>query len=149
LALVIIAGALMYLYLDLQLTQRSAGDPVGPAMFPGLVGGGLLLSGLLLLWEARKPRTAVMSEVTPHHAFERRTVTVLLAIAAWTAGYYYVFERLGYLIASVLYLFPMLAFFNRGRWLTNILVTAGLGIVIYVVFAKFLGVAMPPGILAF
>jgi putative tricarboxylic transport membrane protein len=134
---------------DLQLTQRNVGDPVGPAMFPGLVGGGLLLSGLLLLWEIRTPRAAALGEVQAHHVFERRLVVVLLAMAAWTAAYYYVFERLGYLTATVLYIFPMLAFFNRGRWLTNILVSVGFAIIAYIVFAKFLRVPLPPGILTF
>jgi putative tricarboxylic transport membrane protein len=149
LALATIAGALAYLYADLQLTHLNVSDPVGPAMFPGLVGGGLLLSGLLLLWETRKPRAAPIGEATPHHVFERQPVLVLLAMAVWTAAYYYAFERLGYLTATVLYIFPMLAFFNRGRWLTNILVSAGFAVAAYVVFAKFLRVPMPAGILAF
>jgi hypothetical protein len=39
-----VIGALIYLYADSQLPLVRIGDPLGPKIFPAIIGGGLLLS---------------------------------------------------------------------------------------------------------
>ncbi|WP_322101377.1 tripartite tricarboxylate transporter TctB family protein [Paraburkholderia sp. J41] len=53
LAIVVIVGAAIYLYMDLQLPEVRLSDPLGPKAFPALVGVGLIASALLLLLEGR------------------------------------------------------------------------------------------------
>jgi putative tricarboxylic transport membrane protein len=63
LAIVVIAGAAIYLYLDLQLPEVRLSDPLGPKAFPALVGVGLISSALLLLFEGHsKARHAAHTE---------------------------------------------------------------------------------------
>ena len=69
-------------------------------------------------------------------------------MTAWTALYYFAFERVGYVVATVVYMFALLAFFNRGRWWVNAASAAGFTLAAYLLFTSFLQVALPRGILA-
>jgi len=51
LAIVVIVGAAIYLYMDMHLPEVRLSDPLGPKAFPALVGVGLISSALLLLLE--------------------------------------------------------------------------------------------------
>ncbi len=74
-----VIGALIYLYADSQLPLVRIGDPLGPKIFPAIIGGGLLLSGLLLMLETYRKRQQVASaaaaSVTRRSAMRRRTAS--------------------------------------------------------------------------
>lgn len=150
LALCAVAGSVAYIHAAVQLPSRSGGgDPVGPAAFPELIGIGLIGAGLLLayeLWHKRKTKTASDGNADPPRAPH---LGLLCAMVAWTGLYYFAFEPVGYLLATVVYLFPMLAYFNAGRWRTNTAVAVGFALVVYCVFVKLLYVPLPAGILSF
>jgi putative tricarboxylic transport membrane protein len=139
-------GALVYLYADAQLPSVAIGDPLGPKVFPALVGLGLLASGLLLLLETRRKRAAV-AKAPPADPEERRHRVILVVMALWTVAYYTAFEPVGYIISTVVYLLGLLAYFNRGRHVANIAIAVGFTGVAYAIFSKFLGVAMPQGLI--
>jgi putative tricarboxylic transport membrane protein len=146
----VIIGAAIYLYADANLPVLQNGGPMGPQAFPALIGVGLLLSGLLLLGETwRRRRVAPAGAAIPADPIERRSRRILLAMTVWTALYYFAFERVGYLVATVVYMFALLAFFNRGRWWMNAACAAGFTLVAYLLFTSFLQVALPRGILDF
>jgi putative tricarboxylic transport membrane protein len=151
LAGVTIIGAAIYLYFATQLPPGGL-DDIGPGAFPTIIGAGLLLAGFLLVFETlRKQRAAAVAAGTamPPDREGRRHQFILIGMLAWTAVYYYAFEPVGYLIATVLFLFPMLAYFNRNRWITNALVAIGFTLVAYVLFAKVLKVVLPAGLWGF
>ena len=64
----------------------------------------------------------------------------------WTALYYFAFEPLGYLVSTLVYMFVLLACFNRGRWLVNAACAVGFTLIAYAVFTRFLQVALPQGV---
>jgi putative tricarboxylic transport membrane protein len=47
----VVAFATLYLWADSLLPSSSLGDPLGPRVFPALIGGGLLLSAVLMVGE--------------------------------------------------------------------------------------------------
>ena len=146
----VIIGAAMYLYADANLPVLQNGGPMGPQAFPALVGIGLLVSGLLLLGETwRRRRAAGFAPAAPADPIERRSRAILAAMTAWTALYYFAFERVGYVVATVVYMFALLAFFNRGRWWVNAASAAGFTLAAYMLFTSFLQVALPRGSLDF
>ena len=62
----VVAFATVYLWADSLLPASSLGDPLGPRVFPALVGGGLLLSAVLMVLElAAKLRNAVAAHEAP------------------------------------------------------------------------------------
>jgi putative tricarboxylic transport membrane protein len=144
LAAIVMVVAAIYLVMDAHLPTARIGDPLGPKAFPSLVGGGLILSALLLLFETWKKRRALVdskddARTEPNH------VLLLLAMVAWTALYFFCFERLGYPIATPLFLLGLLSVFNRGRHGVNLAVALGFTAVVYLLFSTFLGVPMPTG----
>jgi putative tricarboxylic transport membrane protein len=157
LAVGVIVLAAVYLYMDMRLPEVRLSDPLGPKAFPALVGVGLIASALLLLFERRhKLRINPLAE-TPTATDEpgtnpgksiRHSPLVLVGMVVWTALYYVCFDRVGYLIATILFLFGLLTYFNRNRHKTNIAVALGFTLVFDLLFSLVLGVPMPAGLLS-
>jgi putative tricarboxylic transport membrane protein len=143
LAICIVLGAAIYLYADSKLPQLQIGDPMGPQVFPALIGIGLLGSGLMLMAELRgRAPKAPLTE-----SGDKRYRLVLLGVLVWTALYYLAFEPVGYVVSTLVYMFALLAFFNRGRWAVNVACAVGFTAAAYAVFVGILQVALPPGVL--
>jgi putative tricarboxylic transport membrane protein len=142
LAVAAAVGACVYLYADYRIPTMELGDPLGPRAFPALIGIMLLVSaGLLALENRHRPpdREDDVAAVRHNH------YPVLAGMLIWTIGYYAAFEPVGYIIATICYLFGLLCYFNAGRHWTNVLVAVGFTVVAYGVFSQFLGVQLPPG----
>ncbi|RXZ36682.1 tripartite tricarboxylate transporter TctB family protein [Oxalobacteraceae bacterium CAVE-383] len=154
LAICVIIGALIYLYADYQMPVTRMGDALGPRAFPALVGCGLLLAGALLLIEAfsksaaKKPSVHADPEpaepLTPKE--RRRQALILIAMVGWTALYYTVFEEVGYLISTVVFLGVLLSYFHRGHHRANFLTAVGFALVVNLLFTHMLNVPLPAGI---
>jgi putative tricarboxylic transport membrane protein len=149
LAVGVIAGSAVYLRAALNLPQLSIGDPLGPQIFPSLIAIGLALSGGLLLIEVlRKRASAVPADHVPHHRHSSRHEYLLLTgMVVWTAAYYAAFEPVGYIPATLVYLFGLLSVFQRGRWVLNLVYTCAFTAAVYLVFGHLLHVVLPAGIL--
>ncbi len=146
LAITVIVVAAIYLHADTGLRTARIGDPLGPKAFPALVGGGLILSALLLLFETwSKRRKLADTRVEPRSKDEKHVLLVLFGMIAWTGIYYFFFETAGYLIATPIFLLGLLCYFNKGKHLTNVLVAAGFTAVVYLLFSTLLGVPLPSG----
>ena len=73
-----------------------------------------------------------------------------LRIAATLTGlvlYALAFERLGFLIASAAFMALLLLLYGERRWLVIVAVAVGAAGATYAVFARSLGVPLPPGLL--
>jgi putative tricarboxylic transport membrane protein len=149
LAITVIAGAAIYLRAALNLPQLSLGDPLGPQIFPSLIAMGLAVSGGLLLIEVfRKKPSTVPAEDAPQRQSSRYEYLLLAGITVWTAAYYAAFESVGYIVATLVYLFGLLSVFQRGRWILNLIYACAFTAVVYLLFGHLLHVVLPAGILA-
>ena len=139
----------IYLYASTQIPVLEIGDPLGPKAFPQLLGIIMLVAcGFLAAEIGRARRNDTEQAAAEEPQFEARIVAVLLAVTLWTGCYYLSFETLGYILGTTLYLLPMMAWFNRGKWIANIasaLLFVGLT---YFMFVK-LEVRLPQGLLPF
>lgn len=164
LAFGVIALAAVYLYMDMRLPEVRLSDPLGPKAFPALVGVGLIASALVLLLEGRsKARLTVTPPMSAKPVAEpavkafsadatpesKSHAVILIAMVAWTALYYFTFERVGYLLATSVFLFGLLTYFNRKRLKTNLAIALGVTVVFDLLFSQLLGVPMPTGFLPF
>ena len=141
--------AVVYLYASTQIPVLEIGDPLGPKAFPRLLGIAMLIACGFLGWEIWRARRKDAAEPPPPEPqFEVNVIRVLLVIVMWTGLYYLVFEKLGYVVATILYLLPMMAWFNRGRWLANVASAAFFAGFTYFLFVK-LEVRLPQGVLPF
>jgi putative tricarboxylic transport membrane protein len=143
-----IVVAAIYLYATTLIPSLEIGDPLGPKAFPRLLGMCLLIAAGLLfieIWKDRKPAAAVPARPAPADV---RHLWVLAGVAAWTAIYYALFEKAGYIAATAIYLLALMAWFNRGRWIANVLTSVLFSGLSFALFLK-LEVRLPQGILPF
>lgn len=140
--------AIIYLWATTQIPTLEIGDPLGPKAFPNLLGIALLIAcGMfgLELWRERAKGEPKEPQPLP---FEKHVMVVLAGVTVLTALYYFVFNELGFIVATSIYLLPMMVYFNRGKWIANVASAVGFSILIYVLFVK-LDVNLPQGILPF
>ena len=142
----ILAG--VYFYATEQLPSLEIGDPLGPKAFPRLLGIGLVITGIALLLEILRARKTAPAAAKAEPS-QRSAQWVVAAAAAWTLLYFLVFESLGYVIATSIYLLVLTSYFNRGKWVANVLTSILFSLGSYLMFTKLLGVTLAPGILPF
>ena len=136
--------AAVYLYATTLIPSLEIGDPLGPKAFPRLLGIALLIAAGLLLIEIWKERKA--SKPAPGEELAVwRYAGIIIGVTVWTGVYYAAFDKLGFIIATVLYLLPLMAWFNRGRWVANVLTTVLFAVASYIMFVK-LDVNLPRGV---
>jgi len=140
----ILAG--VYIYATEQLPSLEIGDPLGPKAFPRLLTIGLVITAIVLLIEiVRRRKTAAPAAAA--EPSDRRAYLVVAAVVVWTFLYFLVFETLGFVVATAIYLLVLTAYFNRGKWVANVLTSILFSLCSYLMFTKLLGVTLAPGIL--
>lgn len=144
----IIVLTAVYFYATQQIPSLEIGDPLGPKAFPRLLGIGLLLTAGLLFMEMWRARKNGASESAPQKAEDRGHLKVVGAVVVWTAVYLMVFELLGYVLSTTVYLIGLTAYFNRGKWVANLLTSVLFSVLTHVMFQA-LGVTLPKGMLPF
>lgn len=140
--------AAVYFYATTLIPSLEIGDPLGPKAFPRLLGVFLLIGAGLLFIEMWKDRKAAAPRPAAAAPRDLRHLWVLAAVSLWTAAFYVVFEKAGYIVATAVYLLALMAWFNRGKWIANVVSAVLFSILSYAMFIK-LDVRLPPGILPF
>jgi putative tricarboxylic transport membrane protein len=162
-AVAVIAFTAIYCYGAGQIPLLTFGDPIGPRLFPYLVGGLLILGAIILLFEARPSQQQASGVEAPTSAEpspggnaesvngdRTRQIPLLIAgLFAWTFIYILAFERLGYVISTTIFLFGLTLYFHPRRWLVNSAVSLLLPASVYFAFDRLLKVNLPAGLLSF
>lgn len=138
----------VYFWATAQIPSLELGDPLGPKAFPRMLGVGLLIAAAMLLAEILRDRKTAKADGADAIKWERHH-WVVVAVAVWTAIYIALFEPLGYMLATLIFLGGLTGYFNRGRHLMNGLTCVLFVIISYVAFTKLLGVNLPRGIIPF
>ncbi|HSC94195.1 MAG TPA: tripartite tricarboxylate transporter TctB family protein [Burkholderiales bacterium] len=140
--------AVLYLYATTLIPSLEIGDPLGPKAFPRLIGIALLLAAAMLALEMWRERGKVAARAQGAALFDPKVLKVLAVVAIWIGIYYSMLERLGYILATTAFLFPLMAWFNRGKWLANAISAVGFAALTYWLFVA-LDVRLPRGVLPF
>ena len=143
-----IVVAAVYFYATTLIPTLEIGDPLGPKAFPRLLGVCLLIGAGLLFIEMWKERKAPVPGPAHSQSHDWRHLWVLAGVMVWTGAYYVVFEIAGYIVATSVYLFALMAWFNRGKWIANVASAVLFSVLSYVMFLK-LDVNLPKGLLPF
>jgi putative tricarboxylic transport membrane protein len=137
--------AAVYFYATTLIPSLEIGDPLGPKAFPRLLGVCLLIGAGLLFIEMWKDRKAAVPPTSLAGTGDLRHLWVLAAVTVWTAAFYVVFEKAGYIVTTSVYLLALMAWFNRGKWLSNVLSAVLFSVLSFVMFVK-LDVNLPRGL---
>lgn len=150
--------ALLYFYGASLIPSLQIGDPLGPKAFPYLIGIGLLVSAAWLLLETRQagksgvadpPDLADLADQADRAPEDNRHLLVIAGVVAWIAFYFALFEPVGFLLATPVSLLGLMVYFNRNKWVANVLTSVLFPVGIYFLFSKVLGVNLAKGLLPF
>lgn len=145
-AIVLLALALAYTLEALRLPGVKYAVGPGPSFLPLLLGIALTALSLVLLVGTALSRTERAAEPSPvgWHAVWRIGVILVSLV-----GYALLFERLGYLVSTALFLAFLLAVVEPQRWWIVAGVPAVSSIFSYLLFVRWLKVPFPKGLLGF
>lgn len=145
-----LALAGVYFWATTQIPSLELGDPLGPKAFPRMLIAGLLVAAVMLLLEILRDRARKIEDGSTGASWRWEPQQwIVPAVAAWTGLYVAAFEALGYMLATAIYLLALTAFFNRNRWLMNVLTSVLFTVISYFAFTKLLGVNLARGIIPF
>jgi len=150
-ALAATALAVAYLIATFDIRHVDIVDPLGPKAFPMLVGFAMLACGVAL---GAKVLLQYISVVATPKAEDEEAATTARPVAVtlvglWLLAYYAVFEHLGFVISTFLFLLGMTSYFHRGKWVVNVAVAIGFPVILDLVFSYVLGRSPAPGLLSF
>jgi putative tricarboxylic transport membrane protein len=143
--LMLLAGSLFLLWTAYGISQFSSITSAG--MFPMVAAAVLVCCALRILYETGR---AAPSPREPNESAAAQLRRQLLPQVLWMfvlsiAVYMFLFERLGFLISSYLYLVVSMRVLGSRRWLLNMCVAALVLGFIYIVFQTVFSVVLPVG----
>ena len=146
--------AAIYWFATEQIKEPLIGDPIGPKAIPRLLIIGLLIAAVLLWLEtlagAKASNKALPSETSKQaEPAGAKGYLFIAAMVLATLSYFFVFNWLGYAVATALYLFALMTIFNPGKTRANILTATGFSLGSYLAFTRLFGAQMPAGLLPF
>ena len=137
--ILLILFGLIYLVLTLNIPTSNIGNPNSLMYFPILVGLLLLIMSIVYFFQEFKKRHETFSQLLERKTFIRIVLTITLTII-----YALIFERLGFLISTIIFLGAIMFLINGyKRWLQNILVTVIFSGIAWYTFAQLLNVSLP------
>ena len=145
--LVLLGGALL---IHVQGFPRIPGQQIGPGLFPGILGVGLAVCGLLLIVRGIRlrvaDRTSAVWMALPEWAHAPRQRLGFSVLVAVNVLYLVVVDRLGFVLTGTIYL-AALMWVLRVRPSRIVPIALVLTLLIHYAFYKLLRVPLPWGVL--
>jgi len=138
LLMLLLSGAIFAQILRSPSIQDSSGP--GPFFLPTIAALIIGALSLTLLIQSLRP-----AKIGPAPPPGRRMWGRLFWIVIWCLLYGIAIENLGYLLSTGIVTFAFLAYFNRQRWILNIIFSVATPISIYILFDTLLKVPLPKG----
>ncbi|MGM0896317.1 MAG: tripartite tricarboxylate transporter TctB family protein [Bacillota bacterium] len=144
LGLLIFIVAAVYLYLSFQLPNYEYA-PIDADVIPKGLGILLLVLSVFLFFS----RVVETDAEKAKRNIPKKELGVIAAVFAMIFVYILLFETVGFIITTTLFIFFCSWFLGYRAWKTNILVSLLFPIVMYAIFVFALGIVLPRGILPF
>ncbi len=122
------------------------GQPVGPALFPGLIAVGLCLTGAILVFKGWRARAAQGWLRWDDWVRSPRHLVALAVLLGGIVFYILAVDKLGFLPTGILILSALMATLRVRPWLA-LLVAVIATLAIHFAFYKLLRVPLPWGVL--
>jgi putative tricarboxylic transport membrane protein len=141
--LLLLGGAVLF---AVQGYPKIPGQPVGPALFPGLIAAGLCVAGVLLVAKGLRERAARPWLVWDEWVRSPRHVLALAVLLGSVVFYIVAADALGFLITATLILLALFLAL-RVRLPQAVLIAVATSVLVHLAFYKLLRVPLPWGVL--
>ncbi|MFB5675017.1 tripartite tricarboxylate transporter TctB family protein [Paenibacillus terreus] len=125
-----------FMWQSTQISASAYGSTVGPNIFPFCLGGLLILLSIRLFYEV------LVSKGGDYKAAKLDYKRFLLIFGS-AVLYALLFETLGYILTTFLFLLFCFQVLERGKWLKSVLIAALFAVGVYVLFVVILEGSMP------
>lgn len=133
---------IFYTIQSLMLPEASIGNPFAPKIFP--IGVGLLMIFFGVVLSVKEIRKLGLRTKNSNDKANNTNLKLIAYISLTCILYGLIFNRLGYVISTIVFLELILLLFNgKKNWKTNTIISVCFSVLIYIVFSKFLGVTLP------
>lgn len=140
--LLLFSIASLYLYFSYQLPNYPYA-PIDADVIPKGVGFLMIILSVALFFSRAKETEAEKAK----RAIPKKELLVLAAVFAMIFFYILLFEMIGFIILTALFIFFCSWFLGYQKWKTNIIVSILFPVIMYIIFVNALGIALPRGIL--
>jgi putative tricarboxylic transport membrane protein len=140
--LVVVAA---YVYGTVQIPELQSGDPLGPRAFPFGLAALLAICSVLLACQdlgAAKKSGVADEQAAGDGSTDLRLIA---GIVCWVALYFFMFEIIGFALATSGFLLGAMLYFHRESPITAVVTALAFGPAAYFVFGKLLDVQLPSG----
>ncbi len=136
------AFGVIYSIMAYMLPDATIGNPMEPKIFPLMLGSGTTICGILLtVIEGRKKQAVKETKKANGLSHDSKLIIYTCFV---TLVYALLFERIGYVLSTIIFMNAMLFALNgKEKWKTNLIVAAAFSIGVYVIFLKLLAIPLP------
>jgi putative tricarboxylic transport membrane protein len=127
------------------LPRATVGVPMGPILFPLILGVGMTVLGAMLIVQEhlrlKRPASAGKTAVSFKLTVFGKSIAI---VTGFCVLYVMLFEFLGYVLSTFLFLGAVLLLFNgKGRWKISLIVATCFSVGVYVLFGSVLSIQLP------
>lgn len=132
----------IFLISSFAIPKATLGNPNGPLYFP--VGLSILMLVLSVVYLFNELKTLNEHNGKIQALFQGRAMKLIGVTAALGVVYSFIFETLGFLISTIIFLGCLIFYVNgMKKWLVNIIVTVAFSFITWYGFSELLGVSLP------
>lgn len=134
--------SIFFFIATLNLPKAKLGDPNGPLYFPMMICIFLFIVSVVYFIKELKHHYPKNDEI--ELLFKGRAPYLIISTLVLSLIYTFIFERLGFLISTILFMMAVLFIVNgKEKWKVNISVAVLFSLGAWYAFAKLLGVSLP------
>lgn len=127
----------------LNLTKSTVGNPLGPIIYPMLLGIMMSILGAISLYNGLR-KQKIEGKVINEKFVLTQPIKMIIFSCVASVVYALIFDLLGYVIATTIFMLMLLFAINgKVKWKTNILVAVIFSISIYLLFSKVFYITLP------
>lgn len=141
--ILLILISIVYLILTFNLPESNVGNPTAAMNYPLLIGFALLILSIVYLFNEYK--LSKKEKFDNYNVFKDKELAMkFLGVVGLCLIYTLLFERVGFLISTSLFLLALLFLINgKEKWIVNIVVSLTFSFATWYSFSELLGVSLP------
>lgn len=143
-SIVVLLLGLLYLAMSMSLPKAAIGNAMDPIYFPLGLSIMLIVIGLLLFMRSDKSQLMSVVEEMKNQSPKDKEVTKMVSLTCAAAiAYGLIFEHLGFILSTFLFMMSILLLTNGKKMLVNTLVAGIFSVSIFALFNYALGIPLP------
>lgn len=143
-AIIVTLFGLIYTLFTYLLPRAVIGNKMGPIYFPLVLGIMLIIIGVILFIRSDKSKIKVAIALMRNQSQKEKEVSRMVWLTCLTAiAYALIFEHVGFVLATFLFMMSVLFITNGKKYLVNTLVSIIFSVSIFAIFNYALGIPLP------